>query len=152
MVNNELLRLVTRIVDASDEKVLTLFSLGNCQLSKPQLAALYLGQDDPQYKLLSDSEFASFLNGLILDKRGAKEGVHYLAESKLSNNIIFNKIKIALALKADDVIAVLQLADLNLGKYELSAFFRNVNHKHYRQCSDAVLSHFLTGLTIKFCS
>jgi len=47
------------------------------------------------------------------------------------------------------VIATLELADLGLGKYELSAFFRNVNHKHYRECSDDVLSAFLKGLKIQ---
>lgn len=70
-------------------------------------------------------------------------------EQQLTNNIIFNKVKIALALKADEVISVLELAELTLGKYELSAFFRNVNHKHYRACSDDVLSTFLKGLKIK---
>jgi uncharacterized protein YehS (DUF1456 family) len=62
--------------------------------------------------------------------------------------MIFNKIKIALALKADEVIAILALADIDLGKYELSAFFRNVNHKHYKDCSDEVLSAFLKGLKL----
>jgi len=54
-----------------------------------------------------------------------------------------------LALKADEVTATLELAGLSLGKYELSAFFRNVNHKHYRECSDDVLSTFLKGLKIQ---
>jgi uncharacterized protein YehS (DUF1456 family) len=63
--------------------------------------------------------------------------------------MIFNKVKIALSLKAEEVIATLELADLSLGKYELSAFFRNVNHKHYKDCSDEVLSAFLKGLKIK---
>jgi uncharacterized protein YehS (DUF1456 family) len=58
-------------------------------------------------------------------------------------------VKIALALKADEVIAILELAGLSLGKYELSSFFRNVNHKHYKECSDDVLSTFLKGLKIK---
>ena len=98
---------------------------------------------------LSDVELASFLNGLIIDKRGKKDGPERQAEEELSNNAIFNKLKIALALKADEVTTILELADLSLGKYELSAFFRNVNHKHYRECSDDVLSTFLKGLKIQ---
>jgi len=47
------------------------------------------------------------------------------------------------------VISILELAELSLGKYELSAFFRNVKHKHYRTCSDEVLSAFLKGLKIQ---
>ena len=54
-----------------------------------------------------------------------------------------------MSLKAEEVISILELADLSLGKYELSAFFRNVSNKHYRDCSDDVLSTFLKGLKIK---
>lgn len=150
MINNELLHHLSTIFNCTNEKVIALFALGQCQLSEPQLTAIYCDSDDAKYKELTDEELASFLNGLIIEKRGAKEGVHYQAEFTLSNNIIFNKIKIALALKADEVLSILQLAELNLGKYELSAFFRNVNHKHYRECSDEVLSSFLKGLTAKF--
>lgn len=149
MINNELLGHLSDIFNYSDEELRELFSLGQCQISESQLTAIFSASDDTQYRLLTDLELAGFLNGFIIAKRGAKEGVHYQPESKLNNNIIFNKIKIALALKADDVLAILQLAELNLGKYELSAFFRNVNHKHYRECSDEVLSRFIKGLTAK---
>ena len=47
-------------------------------------------------------------------KRGPKDGPQRETEQELSNNIIFNKVKIALALKADEVIAILELADLSL--------------------------------------
>jgi uncharacterized protein YehS (DUF1456 family) len=67
----------------------------------------------------------------------------------LSNNAIFNKLKIAFYFQADEVIDTLELAGLSLTKYELSAFFRSVNNKHYRDCSDEVLSTFIKGLKIK---
>ncbi len=149
MINNDLLRRISTIFDFNDKKILSVFELGQCVISAEQLTDFFKEKDDSTYQELADVKLASFLNGLIVEKRGPKEGPQHQAEELLSNNIIFNKIKIALALKADDVIAILELADLSLGKYELSAFFRNVNNKHYRECSDDVLSTFLKGLKIQ---
>jgi uncharacterized protein YehS (DUF1456 family) len=125
------------------------FNLGQGLITAEHLVNIYKEKDDSSYKELLDVEFASFLNGLIIEKRGKKDGPQQQAEQVLTNNVIFNKLKIALALKADEVITILELAGLSLGKYELSAFFRNVNNKHYRDCSDDVLSTFLKGLKIQ---
>ncbi len=149
MINNDLLRRISTIFDFNDEKILSVFKLGQCSITAEQLANIFKEKNDSCYRSLVDVEFSSFLNGLIIEKRGAKDGPQHQAEQVLSNNIIFNKLKIALALKADEVIALLELAELSLGKYELSAFFRNVNNKHYRACSDDVLSAFLKGLKIQ---
>lgn len=149
MINNDLLRRITTIFDFNDEKILAVFALGQCLISTEQLTDFFKEKDDSAYTVLSDVELASFLNGLIVDKRGKKDGSERVAEQELSNNAIFNKLKIALALKADEVTAILELAGLSLGKYELSAFFRSVNHKHYRECSDDVLSTFIKGLKIQ---
>jgi len=149
MINNDILRRLSAIFNFTDEKVLSIFELGQGQVSSEQLIQFYKEKNDEDYKEMSDAELASFLNGLIIEKRGPSDGPMRQTEQQLSNNIIFNKVKIALALKADEVISVLELAELTLGKYELSAFFRNVNHKHYRACSDDVLSTFLKGLKIK---
>ena len=148
MINNDLLRRISAIFDLTDETILATFALGQCELGAEQLASFFKEKDDAAYQPLADVQFASFLNGLIIAKRGPSDGPERQAELELTNNMIFNKVKIALSLKAEEVIATLELADLSLGKYELSAFFRNVNHKHYKDCSDEVLSAFLKGLKI----
>lgn len=150
MINNELLRRIATIFDLSQEQLPEIFALNACSLSSAELDCILKPADAPEYKALLDVELASFLNGLIIFKRGAKEGPEQVPENELSNNQIFNKVKIALSLKAEEVITLLESAGLSLGKYELSAFFRNVNHKHYRDCSDDVLSAFLKGLKIKY--
>ena len=149
MINNDLLRRISKIFDFNNEKILAVFELGQCLITAEQLTAFFKEKDDSAYNELSDVELASFLNGLIINKRGKHDGPERIAEQVLSNNAIFNKLKIALAIKADEVTAILELAGLSLGKYELSAFFRNVNHKHYRECNDDVLSTFLNGLKIR---
>lgn len=149
MINNELLRRLCTIFDLNNEQVPAIFALNDGTISSDELTNVFKSSDDADYKALLDVEFASFLNGLIIYKRGKKDGPQQPAEMVLTNNLIFNKVKIALALKADEVIDILELAGLSLSKYELSALFRNVNHKHYRACSDDVLSTFLKGLKIK---
>ena len=59
------------------------------------------------------------------------------------------KLKIALNLKAEDVLKILALVDFSLSKHELSAFFRKSSHKHYRKCQNQVLRNFLNGLQIQ---
>ena len=150
MINNDLLRRISKLLNFDDKKILSVFELGQCSITHEQLTSFFVEKNEGDYQAIEDVEFASFLNGLIIDKRGKKDGPAHQAEQVLTNNAIFNKLKIAFALKADEIIEILEGAGLSLSKYELSAFFRNVNHKHYRACSDDVLSTFLTGLKTKF--
>jgi uncharacterized protein YehS (DUF1456 family) len=150
MINNDTLRRISSIFDLSNEKICAIFALGQHEISQEQLSNLFIEKNEAAYKELADVELASFLNGFIIEKRGKQDGPQHQAEQTLNNNAVFNKLKIALSLKAADVIAILELAELSLGKYELSAFFRNVNNKHYRECSDEVLSTFLKGLKSKY--
>ncbi len=149
MINNDILRRITTLLDFDDAKICSVFKLNTCEITTEQLGSFFTEKDEEAYIELLDVELASFLNGLIVEKRGAKEGPQAVAETVLSNNAIFNKLKIAFSLHADEVIDTLELAELSLTKYELSAFFRNVNNKHYRDCSDEVLSTFIKGLKIK---
>ncbi|MCI2284709.1 DUF1456 family protein [Colwellia sp. MSW7] len=149
MINNDLLRRISTILNFNNDNILNVFALGQCEITAEQLTDFFKEKDDAEYQVLADVQLASFLNGLIIEKRGQNDGPQRQAEQQLSNNAIFNKLKIAFALKADDVTAILELGGLSLGKYELSAFFRNVNHKHYRDCSDDVLSTFLKGLKLQ---
>lgn len=149
MTNNDVLRRIRYIFDFSDSKVISIFSLVDRDVSREQISNWLKKDDDPAFKPLTDEQLATFLNGLISDMRGKKEGASPEAETVLSKNIIFRKLKIALDLKAEDVIAILQLADFNLSNHELSAFFRKKGHKHYRECKEQVLRYFLQGLQIK---
>ena len=149
MINNDILRRLSTLLGFDDEKIRSVFKLNACDITAEQLACFFIEKDQAAFVELLDVELASFLNGLIVEKRGAKEGPQAVPETVLSNNAIFNKLKIALSLHADEVIDTLELAELSLTKYELSAFFRNINNKHYRDCSDEVLSTFIKGLKIK---
>jgi uncharacterized protein YehS (DUF1456 family) len=68
----------------------------------------------------------------------------------LINNIVFTKVKIALNLKAEEILELLASADMVISKHDLSALFRKPGHKHYRECKDQILRNFLRGLQLKY--
>jgi uncharacterized protein YehS (DUF1456 family) len=70
-------------------------------------------------------------------------------QSSVTNNDILKKLRIALELKDADIIEILKLADFEISKTELSALFRNPEHKNYRECGNQLLRRFLDGLIIK---
>ena len=150
MTNNDVLRRVRYIFDFSDKKVIEIFALVDMEVTKEQLSGWLKKEDEPDYVNCNDLNCAKFLNGLIIEKRGKKDGPQPKPEKRLTNNIIFTKLKIAFNLKAEDVIDILNLADFAMSKHELSAFFRRPEHKNYRECKDQILRNFLTGLQLKF--
>ena len=150
MTNNDILRRIRYTFDFSDSKMVSLFGLADLEVSQKQIINWLRKEDDPEYQNCGDAKLAIFLNGLIIDKRGKRDGPQPVPEKKINNNIIFSKIKIALNLKSDDVMEIMALADLKVSKHELSAFFRRPDHKHFRVCKDQILRNFLNGVQIKY--
>ena len=152
MIKNDVLRRIRYILDLEDSKMIELFANGGLVVSRAEISDWMKKDDDPAYKECSDAQLATFLNGLIIDKRGRKEGEQPIAEKTLSNNQIFRKLMIAFSLRSEDVIEILNLANLRVGKPELSAFFRKPEHKNYRECKAQILRNFLNGLQSKLTS
>lgn len=150
MNNNDILRRVRYTFEFGDSKMISIFGLGNLKVSREQISSWLKKEDDPDYKECSDSNLASFLNGLIIEKRGKKDGKVPVAEERLTNNITFTKLKIALNLKAEDVLAIMDMAEFKISKHELSAFFRKPGNRHYRACQDQILRNFLKGMQLKY--
>jgi len=150
MTNNDILRRIRYIFDLSDSSMIAIFGSADYQVTREQISDWLKKEEDPAYQKCSDTKFAIFLNGLINDKRGKKEGAQPAPEKRLNNNIIFVKLKIALNLKAEDILEILALANFPIGKHELSAFFRKPGHKHYRECQDQILRNFLQGAQLKY--
>lgn len=150
MLTNDVLRRIRYVFNYNDQKMSDIFKLGDLKASNEQIAHWLKKDEDPDFKKMTDLELAHFLNGLINEKRGKKEGASPVPEKTLTNNIILRKLTIALNLKSEDTIKVLGDADLRVSKPELSAFFRKPDHKHYRECLDQILRNFLIGLEGKY--
>jgi uncharacterized protein YehS (DUF1456 family) len=150
MTNNDILRRIRYTFNFDDDKMIAIFGQAGLKVTRAEISDWLKKDDDPDYKNCGDLQLATFLNGLIIEKRGKKDGPQPEPEKKLNNNIIFRKLKIALNLQADDVIALVNQADFRISKHELSAFFRKPGHKHYRECKDQVLRYFMKGMQLKY--
>ena len=150
MTNNDVLRRLRYIFDFSDSKMIAVFGLADHPVTRAEVSDWLKKDNDPAHQKCSDALLAIFLNGLINDKRGRKEGPQPEPETRLNNNIVFMKLKIALNLKAEDVLQIMGLAKFPISKGELSSFSRRPGHKHYRECKDQILRNFLKGMQFKY--
>lgn len=150
MTNNDCLRRIRYILDFNDSKMIAIFGLANVETDRKEVSAWLKQDEDPDFEECDDASFAAFLNGLIVALRGEKEGEPLRVETKLNNNMIFMKLKIALTLQAEEILKILESAGQEISKHELSAFFRRPDHKHYRECKDQILRNFLNGLKINY--
>ena len=66
----------------------------------------------------------------------------------MDNNDILKKLRVALMLRDDQIVDILQLVDFRMSKGEIGNFFRNADHPKYVECGDQVLRNFLNGLVI----
>ncbi|MCG3823908.1 DUF1456 family protein [Photobacterium damselae] len=149
MTNNDILRRIRYTFDFNDKAMVDIFAQAEVTVTEEQVVSWLKREDDSAYIKMSDSELASFLNGLINLKRGKREGEQPDPESRLTNNMVFQKLRIALNLKAEEILEVLELANFRLSKHELSAFFRKPENKHYRECKDQILRNFLLGVQLQ---
>ncbi|RVU86538.1 DUF1456 family protein [Leucothrix sargassi] len=150
MDNNDVLRRLRYSFEFDDSTMIKLFQHCEVTVTRAQVSAWLKRDDDPEMVKITDAEMATFLNGFIVEKRGKKNGQTPAPETKLNNNIVLAKLKIALSLQSEDILALLTLAGLPISKHELSAFFRKNSHKHYRSCKDQILRHFLKGVQMKY--
>ena len=150
MTNNDILRRLRYTFDITDSQMIKMFADAGKEVERSDISNWMKKEEDPAYKNLVDKSLSYFLNGFIITRRGKKEGPLPNAESKLNNNIILRKLKIALNLKDDDVLELLSYADFRLSKHELSAFFRKPTQSQFRKCKDQVIRNFLHGLQIGF--
>lgn len=146
MKSNDCLRRLRYILDLGENRMVALFAQGGQSVAGDQVTAWLKKDDDDDFEVCSDFMLAAFLNGLISARRGKRDGPQPKPESRLTNNLVLQKLKIAFNLQAEDILVLLAAEDLSMSKHELSAFFRRPGHKHYRACKDQVLRKFLSGL------
>ncbi len=150
VTNNDILRRIRYTFDFDDSKMMGLLSLEEEPVTRDQMSDWLKKEDDPAYQAINDKHLAIFLNNLIDENRGKKEGAQPQLEKHLTNNIIFKKLRIALNLKDDDILEMMESAGFSISKHELSALFRKKGHKHHRVCKDQILRNFLQGMQKKY--
>lgn len=149
MTNNDIVRRLRYTFDLKDSTVVDIFAMADRQVNEEQVVSWLKKEEDDGFVEMKDTDMLAFLNGFINFKRGKREGAQPPQEERLNNNMVLQKLRIALNMRAEDVLQVLELADIRLSKHELSAFFRKPSNKNYRECKDQVLRKFLQGLQLQ---
>jgi uncharacterized protein YehS (DUF1456 family) len=153
MTPNDTLRRIRYALNLNDPTMLEIFKQAGHAVDLMGLKNILKKEDEPGYAACSDTVLGDFLDGLIVHKRGKKEaepGKVKRPDPRLSNNAILRKLRIALELKEDAMLAILKLDEVEISSSELSAFFRNKDHKNYKECGDQFLRSFLKGLAIRY--
>lgn len=148
--NNDILRRLRYTFDLGDSQMMAHFEQGGLTVTRATVSDWLKKAEDPAFQPLRDQELAIFLNGFIIARRGARPGPPPLPEARLDNNLILKKLKIALNLRQEDLLAIFQSAGVSLSPHELSAFFRRPHQARYRPCQDQYLRNFLAGLQRRY--
>jgi len=150
MTNNDVLRRLRYTFGYTDSKMISFFKSAGVEVTRAEVSDWLKADEDESFVELEDKMLAVFLNGLIVDKRGKKEGPQPEPETFLNNNDVLKKLKIAFELKSEDIIELYQLAGKKVSKHELSAFLRRPTQPQYRELMDQYLRNFLYGLQLKY--
>lgn len=152
MITNDVLRSVRYMLDLSEPRLIEIAQLADPAfvIDRAQLQAALKKEDEEGFAPCSDALLAHVLDGLIVQFRGRDETQPLRpVETRVTNNLVLKKLRVAFQLKDVDMHAIFESAGFPVSKPELSALFRQPDHKNYRPCGDQLLRAFLKGLTLR---
>ncbi|WP_249870074.1 DUF1456 family protein [Oceanobacillus saliphilus] len=168
MNNNDILIRLRYALDIKDADMVKIFQLGGMEVTQEEVQKILTkspdsydeedGYPDEDHIECDNVMLESFLNGLIIYKRGKqdpKPGQPERPPMMIKNNgsvtnVLLKKLKIALALTSEDMVDILKEAGVIITKGELSALLRKEGHSNYRKCGDRFARNFLKGLGMRY--
>ncbi|HEY2623146.1 DUF1456 family protein [Dyella sp. Tek66A03] len=152
MINNDVLRSIRYMLDLSDIKVVEITKLADADfpIEKTDVQAFLKKEDEEGYVECSNRVLAHFLDGLVFHYRGKDESQPQRPiEKRVTNNVVLKKLRVAFQLKDVDMHQAFADAGFPISKPEMTALFRQPEHKNFRLCGDQALRNFLKGLTLR---
>ena len=152
MINNDVLRSIRYMLDLSDGKIAEICALADPAfvVDKADVPGWLRKEDEEGFVACDDRTLAHFLDGLIVHFRGRDESQPLRpVEKRITNNLVLKKLRVAFELKDVDMHSIFESAGFPVSKPELSALFRQPDHKNFRACGDQLLRNFLKGLTLR---
>ncbi len=150
MLNNDILRSLRYALKMNNGDLKRLFALADAEVNDEQLVGWLHKEDEEGFQRCPDIMMSVFLNGLIYERRGKDTSQPALVnERKLTNNIVLKKLRIAFALKTDDILQILTEQKFRVSMPEITAMMRATDHKNYRECGDQFMRYFLRGLAVR---
>ena len=148
MKSNNILKKLCTIQGLNVDQAYEVFKLSGYDLTKDRVEGYLSDADSKEFLDCGYEALGSFLDGLIIHKRGASNAKKSDTPIALNNNLILKKLRIAYELKEVDLYEVFNSVEIDITKGELNSLFRKEDHKNYRACPDSILSLFLDGLEI----
>lgn len=150
MTNNDYLRSIRYLLNVNDSKIVEILKLAGISVPLEDVKAYLKNEEDPDYMNCDDEVMAHFLDGMIYFKRGKDESKPPLPfEFPITNNLVLKKVRVAFALKENEMLEILDSAGFKVGRAELSALLRKKGQENYRECGDQFLRNFFKGLSLK---
>ncbi len=172
MDTNDLNRRLRFALTMDDSDVIDSYRHVGYEASIELVKAWRIKLGEPDYVPCPPAAIHAMLNGVVIQRRGPQEPLAASstpstekkadATSKtqsgntsgsgdesvqiVDNNEILKQIRIALSLRTDDVLTLINSSGGKLSKGELNALFRNRSARNYRRCGDQVLRWFLSAL------
>ncbi|MFP7469901.1 DUF1456 family protein [Niallia taxi] len=151
-------------LEIKNKEMVEIFNLGGVEVTVPEVVQILKKTDDEEEEENDDqikcttSMFDSFLNGLIINKRGVQEPKPGMPNAPAQpsqkgehiNNLLLKRVKIALSLTTEDMLDIFANAGLTVTKGELGALLRKEGHKNYKECGDKFARNFLKGLAVRY--
>lgn len=151
MLNNDTLRSIRYMLDLGDVRVVEIMQLADFPATREQVEPWLRKEDESGFVEMPDAALAHFLDGLIVHRRGRDESQPPRpAETRVNNNVVLKKLRVAFELKEDDILGIMSEAGFRISKAEVNALFRQPKHSNFRLCGDQFLRNFLKGLTLRF--
>ena len=148
MTNNDTLRRLRYALNKNDIAMAQITSKSGRETTEAEVINWLKFEDEPEFAELSDTDLCSFLDGLIVEKRGPHPSGNVPKPLEfLSNNEVLKKLRIALNLQSDGMLAVFKKAEFDVSNAELGSFFRRADHPKFAKCPEQVLRKFITGLS-----
>ena len=154
MIKNDILRRLRYALNLSNLEMVGIFKLAGHDILEFDILNILKKEDEEGDVECTDRELEYFLDGFIIAKRGKKEtpetSSEVKPETRMSNNVVLKKLRIALDFKENDMLEMFRLSEFEITKPELSALFRKKGNKNYKVCGDQILKNFLHGITVYY--
>lgn len=152
MTHNDLLRRLRYALNLDAQEIADICLLAGLIIKPTDVLKLLKKEEEPGFSACDNATLSAFLDGLITSRRGAREPAHGVTPdvvAELNNNVILRKLRIALELTDTDMLDIFRKAGVAVSKAELSALFRGVGQRNYKECGDQLLRNFVRGLTLQ---
>jgi uncharacterized protein YehS (DUF1456 family) len=145
MKTSEVIQSIKEALNLNRAQIMHIYELEEVLITKDRVDSILKNSSKKGSINATYEELGVFLDGLVQYKRGTSKQTQE-EDVILDNNLILKKLRAALNLKEHELIMIFELADYKISKSTIKDMFRSPNNPKLKECTNATLKAFLTGL------